>query len=189
VWQRSATRPFTCWATTTWACQARTGTSGRTVFSTRRHRKLVAIVRAERPQVVVTYADGRARYAHPDHLRVHDVVFPPARRRTRGVAMPPAARVQPEQPLHAGACSRRNRVVARLCQLISLRAKHRSADLRQTLRSTTLDGRKRRNQAHAFEPRQCAVDRPGPRSDAGELVDIFEDGIAVLRPVGEADQD
>jgi len=38
--------------------------------------KLVAIVRAERPQVIVTYADGRAGYGHPDHLRVHDISGP-----------------------------------------------------------------------------------------------------------------
>ncbi len=38
--------------------------------------KLVAVIRAERPQVVVTYADGRAGYAHPDHLRVHDISEP-----------------------------------------------------------------------------------------------------------------
>jgi mycothiol S-conjugate amidase len=38
--------------------------------------KLVAIIRAERPQVIVTYADGRAGYGHPDHLRVHDVSGP-----------------------------------------------------------------------------------------------------------------
>ena len=38
--------------------------------------KLVAIIRAERPQVVITYADGRAGYAHPDHLRVHDISGP-----------------------------------------------------------------------------------------------------------------
>ena len=38
--------------------------------------KLVAIIRAERPQVIVTYADGREGYAHPDHLRVHDISGP-----------------------------------------------------------------------------------------------------------------
>jgi mycothiol S-conjugate amidase len=38
--------------------------------------KLVAIIRAERPQVTITYADGRAGYGHPDHLRVHDVSGP-----------------------------------------------------------------------------------------------------------------
>ncbi|MFI5046180.1 MAG: mycothiol conjugate amidase Mca [Acidimicrobiia bacterium] len=36
--------------------------------------RLVAIVRAERPQVIVTYGDGRGGgYEHPDHIRVHDV--------------------------------------------------------------------------------------------------------------------
>jgi mycothiol S-conjugate amidase len=38
--------------------------------------KLVAIIRAERPQIVITYADGREGYAHPDHLRVHDISGP-----------------------------------------------------------------------------------------------------------------
>jgi mycothiol S-conjugate amidase len=38
--------------------------------------KLVAILRAERPQVIVTYADGRAGYGHPDHLRVHAISGP-----------------------------------------------------------------------------------------------------------------
>ncbi|MET0421366.1 MAG: mycothiol conjugate amidase Mca [Acidimicrobiia bacterium] len=36
--------------------------------------RLVAIVRAERPQVIVTYSDGRGGgYEHPDHIRVHDI--------------------------------------------------------------------------------------------------------------------
>jgi mycothiol S-conjugate amidase len=36
--------------------------------------RLVAIVREERPHVVVTYGDGRGGgYEHPDHIRVHDV--------------------------------------------------------------------------------------------------------------------
>jgi mycothiol S-conjugate amidase len=35
--------------------------------------RLVAIIRRERPQVVVTYPDIQDGYAHPDHLRVHDV--------------------------------------------------------------------------------------------------------------------
>ncbi len=35
--------------------------------------RLVAIVREERPQVIVTYGDGRGGgYEHPDHIRVHD---------------------------------------------------------------------------------------------------------------------
>lgn len=35
--------------------------------------RLVAIVRTERPHVVVTYGDDHAGYPHPDHIRVHDV--------------------------------------------------------------------------------------------------------------------
>ena len=35
--------------------------------------RLVAIVRAERPQVVVTYGDDHRGYPHPDHIRVHDI--------------------------------------------------------------------------------------------------------------------
>jgi mycothiol S-conjugate amidase len=38
--------------------------------------RLVAIVRRERPQVVVTYGDDQQGYAHPDHLRVHDITLP-----------------------------------------------------------------------------------------------------------------
>ena len=32
--------------------------------------RLVAIIRDERPQVIVTYADDREFYPHPDHIRV-----------------------------------------------------------------------------------------------------------------------
>ncbi len=35
--------------------------------------RLVAVIRRERPQVVVTYADDQEGYPHPDHLRVHDI--------------------------------------------------------------------------------------------------------------------
>jgi mycothiol S-conjugate amidase len=35
--------------------------------------RLVAIVRRERPQVIVTYGDRQEGYPHPDHLRVHDI--------------------------------------------------------------------------------------------------------------------
>lgn len=37
--------------------------------------RLVAIIRAERPQVVITYGEDQSRYPHPDHLRVHDVTM------------------------------------------------------------------------------------------------------------------
>jgi mycothiol S-conjugate amidase len=35
--------------------------------------RLVAIIRRECPQVIITYGDDQAGYPHPDHLRVHDV--------------------------------------------------------------------------------------------------------------------
>jgi mycothiol S-conjugate amidase len=35
--------------------------------------RLVEVVRRERPQVIVTYADDQEGYPHPDHLRVHDI--------------------------------------------------------------------------------------------------------------------
>jgi mycothiol S-conjugate amidase len=35
--------------------------------------RLVAIIRAQRPHVVLTYGDEQSSYPHPDHLRVHDV--------------------------------------------------------------------------------------------------------------------
>ena len=38
--------------------------------------RLVAVVRAERPQVIVTYADERKFYPHPDHIRVHEISVP-----------------------------------------------------------------------------------------------------------------
>lgn len=38
--------------------------------------RLVSIIRAERPHVVVTYSDDQGGYQHPDHLRVHDISVP-----------------------------------------------------------------------------------------------------------------
>jgi mycothiol S-conjugate amidase len=35
--------------------------------------RLVALIREERPQVVVTYGDDQQGYPHPDHLRVHEI--------------------------------------------------------------------------------------------------------------------
>ncbi len=35
--------------------------------------RLVAAIRRERPQVVVTYGEDHAGYPHPDHIRVHDI--------------------------------------------------------------------------------------------------------------------
>jgi mycothiol S-conjugate amidase len=38
--------------------------------------RLVAIIREERPQVIVTYGDDRKFYPHPDHIRVHEISGP-----------------------------------------------------------------------------------------------------------------
>ncbi len=38
--------------------------------------RLVAVIRRERPQVVLTYGDDQQGYPHPDHLRVHDITHP-----------------------------------------------------------------------------------------------------------------
>jgi len=35
--------------------------------------RLVAVIRRERPQVIITYGDDQKGYPHPDHLRVHDI--------------------------------------------------------------------------------------------------------------------
>jgi mycothiol S-conjugate amidase len=38
--------------------------------------RLVRIIRAERPQVIITYAEDRKWYPHPDHIRVHEISLP-----------------------------------------------------------------------------------------------------------------
>lgn len=38
--------------------------------------RLVRIIRRDRPQVVITYGDDQSHYAHPDHLKVHDITLP-----------------------------------------------------------------------------------------------------------------
>jgi mycothiol S-conjugate amidase len=35
--------------------------------------RLVAVIRRERPQVILTYGDDQRGYPHPDHLKVHDI--------------------------------------------------------------------------------------------------------------------
>lgn len=35
--------------------------------------RLVALIREERPQVLITYGDDQRGYPHPDHIRVHDI--------------------------------------------------------------------------------------------------------------------
>lgn len=38
--------------------------------------RLVEVIRAERPQVIITYGDDQRGYPHPDHLKVHDISLP-----------------------------------------------------------------------------------------------------------------
>src|SRR5438105_3885052 len=38
--------------------------------------RLVRVIRAERPQVIITYRDDRNFYPHPDHIRVHEIQVP-----------------------------------------------------------------------------------------------------------------
>ncbi len=38
--------------------------------------RLVKLIRATRPNVIVTYADDQQGYLHPDHLKVHDISIP-----------------------------------------------------------------------------------------------------------------
>ncbi len=38
--------------------------------------RLVRIIRTERPQVIVTYADDQEFYPHPDHIKVHEISQP-----------------------------------------------------------------------------------------------------------------
>ena len=35
--------------------------------------RLVAVIRRERPQVILTYPEDQSEYPHPDHLRVHEI--------------------------------------------------------------------------------------------------------------------
>jgi mycothiol S-conjugate amidase len=38
--------------------------------------RLVRIIRAERPQVIITYGEDHTGYPHPDHIRVHEISIP-----------------------------------------------------------------------------------------------------------------
>ena len=67
----SATTSFTCSATEILACRPRRQLPplSRSLHDEAVDR-LVAILRAEHPQVVVTYPEDQGNYQHPDHLRV-----------------------------------------------------------------------------------------------------------------------
>lgn len=58
--------------------------------------RLVALIRAERPQVLITYGEDQSRYPHPDHLRVHDITLPAFERAADPAWYPEAG--EPFQP-------------------------------------------------------------------------------------------
>jgi len=59
--------------------------------------RLVGIIRQERPQVIVTYADDRKFYPHPDHIRVHEISMPAFEQASDPNALPELG--EPWQPL------------------------------------------------------------------------------------------
>ncbi len=59
--------------------------------------RLVALVRRERPQVLVSYGEDQRGYPHPDHLRAHEVTLAAFRQAADPGAFPAAG--EPFQPL------------------------------------------------------------------------------------------
>ena len=59
--------------------------------------RLVAAIRQERPQVVVTYGEDHTGYPHPDHIRVHEITVPAFERAGDAAWYPEAG--EPWQPL------------------------------------------------------------------------------------------
>jgi len=73
--------------------------------------RLVRIIRAERPQVIIAYDEDREWYPHPDHLRVHEVSVAAFDAAGSADAFPDAG--PPWQPLKLYFCGwSRRRVVA-----------------------------------------------------------------------------
>lgn len=58
--------------------------------------RLVAIIRRERPQVILTYGDDQRGYPHPDHVKVHDISLPAFERAADPAWYPEAG--EPWQP-------------------------------------------------------------------------------------------
>jgi mycothiol S-conjugate amidase len=59
--------------------------------------RLVAIIRRERPQVIITYGDDQRGYPHPDHVKVHEISMPAFERAGDPSWYPEAG--EPWQPL------------------------------------------------------------------------------------------
>lgn len=69
--------------------------------------RLVAIIRRERPQVIITYGDDQEHYPHPDHLRVHDITLPAVERAVDPDAYPEAGEPWQVSKLYYSVWSRR----------------------------------------------------------------------------------
>ena len=70
--------------------------------------RLVEIIRTEQPQVVVTYAEDRSFYPHPDHIRVHEISGPAFDAAGRADAYPDTgAPWQPSKLYYTGFSRRR----------------------------------------------------------------------------------
>ncbi|MSO36679.1 MAG: mycothiol conjugate amidase Mca [Acidimicrobiia bacterium] len=70
--------------------------------------KLVRIIRAERPQVLITYGDESAYYPHPDHVKVHQISMPAFEAAGDAEAFPDAGSPwQPKKIYYTGWSGRR----------------------------------------------------------------------------------
>ena len=68
--------------------------------------RLVAIIRREKPQVIITYGDDQRGYLHPDHLKVHDISGPAFDRACSAAARSEAAAAADQQQSHGSAIRR-----------------------------------------------------------------------------------
>ncbi len=64
--------------------------------------RLVAVIRRERPHVVITYSDDQKGYQHPDHIKVHEISVPAFERAGDPEAYPDLG--EPWQPLKLYYC-------------------------------------------------------------------------------------
>ncbi len=74
--------------------------------------RLVAIIRSERPQVVVTYPNDPGGYQHPDHIRVHEITRPAVDRAADEIWRPELGSPWAVSKIYFSAWSRQ-RIVAR----------------------------------------------------------------------------
>ncbi len=64
--------------------------------------RLAAIIRAEKPHVIITYSADQKRYPHPDHLRVYDITEPAIERAADPNWMPDPVTIGVDEHFLAG---------------------------------------------------------------------------------------